>query len=607
MPSHLLQEIMHSLQLQTGTPPYARPPLELVQECDSKGLSFEDFSSLLKSVINSKHVQLSSKCIRLLVPRQKLTSKELTLLMGLYSKTNSNQLRLKVLKFFSTAFDAKTLSLTGLDCLRSGYAIIFHFLNVDLLRDETCRVLYRLTRQIDVTTFRCREISKVLSRTGVGGSSATSSVLALAELYDSFRPHVIQFPPRENGLTGSSGLSRKAKLAMHTRVARLTDLKWATSLKTHAADEEDGEEDDEKFVQERQYPTKKPKIVTNLLENSSSSEPQGNILISDVFALSRAALIEQDPQQELDSDLQQSLIAHLLTWDGISSQDETFEVLSKLSFPSKPEQLPFEKSVIFPMLDLFSTCSVVFKFRASKAISKLLSHWIVTEENCSTFVQRIISLMDDYFIAALAFEKDDPLVQLACVEFFTVVGRALLGRTKVFSTSTSAAIPPSENLALRLLLSPSPVGLSTACTVMDSLFPVFRLENVAGIHTNSAMKVQTAQHFQQLAQDFVKVLVLGSALRPFEEILKFSREDRSLAEDIGELNGTELGITRSFAFAGLWMRFWEERDEVPESDPSEERLGSFLRWLQDKTPGVPSLVSNLVFKYNRMLANNEVV
>ena len=609
---HHLEELLESLRTAVGVPALKRPAIELKQECDAEGLSDEDFADLANAIAASKHSKLAARSIRVLIPRRKLGAKDLQKLIAGFSQTDSSLVRSNLSRFFCALWDSDSLAADGKDCLRGGYAVFFHFLQNERSQREISRLMYRLTRKVDVTALRARELSKLLGKVNAAGPSP---LMALAELFDSFKEKLIEFPARENGVPGSSGLTQMSRMKLHEKITRVMDYEWVYSLRRHAIEVVEGDSDVDiaarsKFIAERRHTVTRPKILSSILEGR---KPEDNVLLSDVFRVSKIGMIDADPKQDVEKDVQLALVAHLSTWDGFAAQDETFEVFSRLSYPRRPDQAIFERSVVFPMLDLFSSGSPVFKFRASRAFARMLSSWAVAEENSGPFVQRICGFLDDAFCAALIFEQDDPLVQLACVEFFVVMGRALVNRSKLFGAGASPLVPPSEHLALRLLLSPSAVGVSTMADAINALFPVYRMENAAGVHTSNAVKLQSARYFQNLAQDYVKALVLRTGFDPFEEFLRVGpkAEERSLLDEIadtGDLLGDELGVTKSFAFLGLWLRWWEERGETPETEPSDERIGAFLIWLKRFAPGIPNLVMTISTKFNKILsatASNE--
>jgi hypothetical protein len=591
MPSHNHQfvELVKALSEKTGQPSIRNPPHEIRREIDADGLDDRDFESLLDAVVNSRHRNLPGRSVRLLVPRKKLGAKLVRKVVAAFSRTNSNFLRLCLVRYLNACLDARNvLSLSGIDCLRSAYGVFFHYLAQDKCQKEMAKLLYRLTRKVDVTPFRARELSRILTKLG----SKASNVMALAEIFDSYTPGLVAFPARENGLPGSSGLSFMSRLRMHAKILRVKEWDWVEVLKRVCVEDDEDEDESRKFFHERAFPTKRPKLF---------AIPETSVMLSDYFRIS-ALLEEQNPRESLPDDVEAALFAHLLTWDGIEMQDETFEAVSRLKFPA-PDQELFERSVLFPLMDLFQTSTSTFKLRMVRSVARMLGSWITSEprgSSAAALAGKVIRLVDDSLCAALVLDRDEPLIQVAASEFYIILGRFLLKRST--KSLKFHAVPPSRALVHRLLLSPSALGSACLGETMTSLVPVFKLEAVLG--GGEAESNRVIDVFQTLARDCVKTIALNCAHEAFEDATRTgTRNDRDVVAETGlDFIGDELGILRSFGFALFWRQWYEDKGLEPEQVPSDEVVAAYLVFLGKFAPGLVALVSSIASKFNKVAA-----
>jgi hypothetical protein len=79
-----------------------------------------------------------------------------------------------------------------------------------------------------VTPLRCRTLSKILAKIGPNPSPQ----IALGELFEAFGGR-IDFPAKENGVAGSSGLSLVTRIKMHEKVVRDLEPDWTKVLRIH--------------------------------------------------------------------------------------------------------------------------------------------------------------------------------------------------------------------------------------------------------------------------------------------------------------------------------------------------------------------------------------
>src|SRR5690348_5788979 len=106
MPSLHLRELVDALKSNVGKPPFRRPPEDVRRDCETEGLSDKDFLDLLVAIAASKHNVLAGRCIRLLIPREKLSALPVGQILAGFSKANSSFVRLCWTRYLCACVDA---------------------------------------------------------------------------------------------------------------------------------------------------------------------------------------------------------------------------------------------------------------------------------------------------------------------------------------------------------------------------------------------------------------------------------------------------------------------------------------------------------------------
>lgn len=549
-----MQALLDSLLSQSPTPALRSPP-------DSglpKALDRNEFDALLGAICASRHFLLAARSVPLLVPKGcGITPKDIERIAASYAHTDFAALRSAWCKYLQAAWDAEVLSATAKDALHACYGVFFYLLFYSantVVQVDTARLVYRLTRRVDVTAVRCLQLSRAMAK-----PNSSPVLVALGELFCTLRPSEaeVTFPALEHGVVGKSGLSASARAALHLFTTKHRNPVFIRRLQSSAVPFSD-----------------------------QANDAAGEHLAERAHSLKRFKLAQDDVDDEEEEEESQ-LAALLPTWDGITDQAEMCRKLGKLAFPlRKPHQDSMNSGVFAPLLHLLLTAPVEVHYPVCRQVGKLLAEWTNKEEKSAAYVTHLTAQFDDLF-CQLCCLGTDCTIQASVFEFYHQLAMGWVNRPKVLQTS--AGRPPSEFLCLWFLLSPNLLGLANMCQILTELAPVYRMEAVAGELTHSQARVQTSKLFDTLCQDYCNALVLGRAQQPFVDSAV-----RLLPEVESALRGDALGVNKSLALRAAWHLWLEDRDEqeVEGFEVTEERLGAFLLWLKQQR-GVPELADFL--------------
>lgn len=426
---------------------------------------------------------------------------------------------------------------------------MFHYSNSPVQTDIS-RLVYRLTRKIDITAMRCVQLSNAMLK-----PNSLPALVALGELFvllSSETAHAsIQFPSVERGTIGSSGLSTYSSAALHRSMIKHRDLPLIRLFQQQLSSIVEEDEQAGEHFAERVHSIKRPKL--------------------------KQSSVDEGEDKEDEDDGEAYLIGLLQTWDGVEHLQDTAQRIEQLEFPlRKPHQDTFMQRILFPLFALLSTAALPTHFHISRSVGRMLARWVVSEETCGLFVSHVTSQFDDYYCQLLCLQTDST-IQVSVFEFYFQLAQGLAQRPRsLFSTQASpAAKPPSEFLSLWFLLSPNLLGLSNMCEVFNDMLPVYRAENVVGAQLNNQTRIQASVYFEEVVQDYCRALVLKRGKKPFQG------HGQVVAVDV--MQGDELGVGKSFALRTAWLGWLEERGEEGEQvEVTQERMASFLLWLKQR-------------------------
>ncbi|KAH9246984.1 hypothetical protein BASA81_015415 [Batrachochytrium salamandrivorans] len=552
-----MQALLDSLLSQSPTPALRSPPSTGIP----KGLDRAQFETLLAAICASRHFLLAARSVPLLVPKGcGITPKDIELIMLSYTHTDFAALRSAWCKYLQSVWDAGVLSARARDTLHASYGVLFYFMFHSantLVQIDIARLVYRLTRKVDVTAVRCLQLSQAMAK-----PNSSPVLVALGELFCTLRPTdaEVTFPALEHGVVGKSGLTAGARAALHLFMTKHRNLVFTRRLQSSAVrfrDQENADEGEE-HIAERVHSLKRFKP-----DKDSNGDVNG----------------EEEEEEE------SQLVALLPTWDGIANQAEMCRKLGRLEFPlRKPHQDSMWSGVFAPLIDLLLTAPLEVHYPVCRQVGKLLAHWTVREEKSTSYVTHVTAQFDDLF-CQLCCLGTDGTIQASVFEFYHQLAMGWVNRPKVLQTA--AGRPPSEFLCLWFLLSPNLLGLANMCQVLTELVPVYQMEAVAGEQTHSQGRIQTSKLFDTLCQDYCNALVLGRGQQPFVDSAVPLLPEIEFA-----LQGDELGVNKSFALRAAWQLWLEDRDEQEDDKVTEERLAAFLLWLKQQH-GVPELANFL--------------
>ena len=121
------------------------------------------------------------------IPNQPVLADTVLVLLGNFSAMSLTLRRFVMAWIIITS---SRFSPEATQALHARYAVLFHFLDYERTRPLLCRLLFMLTRRVDVTAFRCKELSRLVKKLRENGQSPVD-VVVLAGLYEKYAPHLM--------------------------------------------------------------------------------------------------------------------------------------------------------------------------------------------------------------------------------------------------------------------------------------------------------------------------------------------------------------------------------------------------------------------------------
>lgn len=194
--------------------------ISLQAEVDVKGLADDEMQTLVDALTRSKHHRLATRAIRLLLCRGKIRRDVIELIASRFSSLSSDALRLSLVRWLVSVKDA-LFGTETVAALRGAYDIWFHYLQYERMLPTVCKLLHHITRRADVTAWRSREITRLLSKVEV-----KDELVVLAELYATYAPGWIRFPAKEGGSAELSGMTAFTRERVKRRFLRNPEPIW---------------------------------------------------------------------------------------------------------------------------------------------------------------------------------------------------------------------------------------------------------------------------------------------------------------------------------------------------------------------------------------------